>query len=87
MTAVVFCLLGSALLQDADARGEVALLGRYVPRQDLPAWLRVPRWCTFDAPPWGAGQTASLVTGYADRGATAVRMGLFWSGLTHLPSR
>lgn len=64
-----------------------ALCGRFEPRPDLPVWMRVPRWCTTDAPRWGEGQTAALIDGYADRGATVLRLGMFWGGLSHYPSR
>ncbi|MBN2449658.1 MAG: hypothetical protein JXR77_04675 [Lentisphaeria bacterium] len=63
-----------------------ALLGRLEPRQDLPAWMRVPRWCTTDSPPWGKGETAALVHGFADRHAEVLRLGMFWGGMSHYPS-
>ena len=63
-----------------------ALCGRYEPRQDLPEWMRVPRWCTTDAPRWQKGKTAELVDGFADRHAGVLRLGMFWGGLSHYPS-
>lgn len=62
------------------------LSGRAEPRTDLPAWLRVPRWCTTDAPPWAPGATAALIDGYAERHAGVLRLGLYWGGLAHYPS-
>jgi len=63
-----------------------ALCGRDAPRQDLPEWMRVPRWCTTEAPRWGKGETAALLDGFTDRHASALRLGMFWGGLSHYPS-
>ena len=63
-----------------------SLSGRYEPREDLPEWMRTPRWCTTDAPRWGEGQTAAWIAGFADRHANVLRLGMFWGGLAHFPS-
>lgn len=63
-----------------------ALCGRFEPRQDLPDWMRVPRWCTRDAPLWEKGATARWIQGFADRHAQVVRLGMFWGGFSHYPS-
>jgi hypothetical protein len=58
-----------------------ALSGRFQQRQDVPAWLRVPRWCTRDEPYWRKGETAEMINGYADRHADCMRLGTFWGGV------
>lgn len=82
--AMPFCAAG----QSASDRMSYpkALSGRFEQRQDLPPWLRVPRWCTRDAPHWGKGETAELINGYADRHADCMRLGAFWGGVANYPS-
>ena len=79
---------GGAVAQLASDRMSYpgALSGRYEARQDLPDWMRAPRWCTTDAPPWGEGRTAAYINGHADRNAEVLRLGMFWGGLAQFPS-
>ncbi|MEW6358679.1 MAG: beta-galactosidase trimerization domain-containing protein [Planctomycetota bacterium] len=63
-----------------------ALSGRFEPRQDLPDWMRAPRWCTTDSPRYKQGETATLIQGYADRQANVLRLGTFWGGVAMFPS-
>ncbi len=64
-----------------------ALSGRFAPRQDLPEWMRVPRWYTRDAPRWGKGETAALVHELADHNANVFRLGMMWGARSHYPSQ
>jgi hypothetical protein len=64
-----------------------ALTGRYAPRQNLPDWLRAPRWYTQDAPRWGQGETGQLVNELADHNANVFRLGMMWGGRAHYPSQ
>ena len=64
-----------------------ALTGRFEPRQNLPSWMRVPRWCTTDLPRWREDDMAKLINGYADRHADCLRLGTFWGGVANFPSR
>ena len=78
-----------ALGQEASPRLSYphALTGRYAPRQDLPDWLRAPRWYTRDAPRWGQGETGKLVHELADHNANVFRLGMVWGARSHYPSQ